>query len=75
MFSEKMDGVGKVNLIPEKRVLLKQRPAKSKVTKEEGKEGKIHGKKVDSWVDRGICDSKDQSLWETVNKIARRKEQ
>lgn len=44
---------------------------KSKETEEEGKEGKINGKKVDTWVDGGVCESKDQSLWEIVSKIAR----
>lgn len=55
-------------------MLLKQWPVKSKVTKEEGKEGKINVKKVGTWMDGGVCEFKDESLWEIVNKIARRKE-
>lgn len=46
---------------------------KSKLTEEEGK-GEANGKKVDTSVEGGICESKDQSLWETANKVAGRQE-
>lgn len=52
--------VKKVNLISPKTVFLKEWQKKSKMTKEEGKKGEMHGKKVS--MDGGVCESEEQSL-------------